>query len=173
MKIFYLRHHQNKTGEGAGGKFNGPSLKTVLKNLDDLEDELPESASSFIDYFESINNLHIMCVEEKLSENYQETIENFKQAFEVVHQEFGLSQTLKIHIIFDHYSDYFEMFGTNFKDTNGEHHEALHHTLKEMERNRGLYMKKKQGSPVLQKKIPLIHCYKECPQCWVYPKKIS
>ena len=40
MKIFYLRHHQNKTGEGAGGKFNGPSLKTVLKNLDDLEDEL-------------------------------------------------------------------------------------------------------------------------------------
>ena len=73
------------TIKGAGGKFIGPSLKTVLKNPDDLEDELPESASSFIDYFESINNLHRMCVEEKLSDNYKETFENFKQAFEVVH----------------------------------------------------------------------------------------
>ena len=44
------------------------------------------------------------------------------------------------------------MFGTNFKDTNWELHEALHHTLKEMERNRGLYMKKKHGTPVHQKK---------------------
>ena len=46
----------------------------------------------------------------------------------------------------------FEMFGTNFKYTNREHHEALHHTLKDMERNRGLNMKKKHGSPVHQKK---------------------
>ena len=51
--------------------------------------------------------------------------------------------------------DYFEMTGTNFKYTNGEHHEALHHTLKEMERHRGLYMKKKHGSPVHQKKSPI------------------
>ena len=31
MKFFYLRHFLNKTGQGAGGKFNGPSIKTVLK----------------------------------------------------------------------------------------------------------------------------------------------
>ena len=90
----------------------------------------------------SINNLPIMCVEEKLSDNYQETIENFKQAFEVVHQEFGLSQTLKIHVIFDHYSDYFAMTGKNLRETNGEHHEALHHTLKTMERDKNLHMKR-------------------------------
>ena len=47
------------------------------------------------------------------SDNYKEIIENFKESFEVVHQLFGLSQTLKIHIIVDHYSDYFEMTGTN------------------------------------------------------------
>ena len=56
----------------------------------------------------------------------------------------------------DHYSDYFKMIGTNFKDTNGEHHEALHHTLKTMERDKGLYMRKKQGSPIHQKKIKSI-----------------
>ena len=34
MKSFYVFHCLNKTGEGLGGKFNGPSIKTVLKNLD-------------------------------------------------------------------------------------------------------------------------------------------
>ena len=55
-------------------------------------------------------------------------------------------------MILDHYSDYFEMMGKHFKETNGEHHEALHHTLKTMERNKGLYMGKKHGSPTHQKK---------------------
>jgi hypothetical protein len=129
-----------------------PSLKTVLKNTCDLEKQLPESAGSFMNYLDSITSLHKMCIENDFSDNYKEIIENFKESFEVVHQLFGLSQTLKIHIIVNHYSDYFEMTGTNFKDTNGEHHEALHHTLKEMERNRGLHMKKKHGSPVHQQK---------------------
>ena len=92
MKFFYAKHCLNKTGESAGGKFNGPSIKTVLKNLDDLAEELPESASSFIDYFESINSLHKMCTEETLNENFKEIIKNFTEAFEVVHQLFNLSQ---------------------------------------------------------------------------------
>ena len=29
-------------GEGAGGKFNGPSIKTIMKHPDDLENTLPE-----------------------------------------------------------------------------------------------------------------------------------
>ena len=39
--------------------------------------------------FESIKKLHRMCIEEKLSDNYNETIESFNAAFEVVHQLFG------------------------------------------------------------------------------------
>ena len=147
MKYFYLTKHLNKTGEGVGGKFNGPSIKTVLKNTEDLENHLPETAGPFITYLNSINSLHKMCIENELSDNYEETIENFKENFEVVHQLFGVSQTLKIHIIMDHYSEYFKMTGTNFKNTNGEHHEALHHTLKTMERDKGLYMRKKTWKP--------------------------
>ena len=77
-----------------------------------------------------------MCTEEKLGENYEETIEEFKDAFENVHQLFGISETFKIHVISHHYSDYFKMTGKTFTETNGEHHEALHHTLKTMERNK-------------------------------------
>ena len=61
------------------GKFNGPSIKTVLKNLDDLENQLPEEASSFRNYFDSIRKLHRMCTEDKLGENYEETIEELKK----------------------------------------------------------------------------------------------
>ena len=93
-----------------------------------------------------------MCTEETLNENFKEIIKNFTEAFEVVHQLFNLSQTLKIHVIMDHYSDYFEMMGKIFRGTNGEHHEALHHSLKTMERDRNLYMKRNHGSPVHQQK---------------------
>ena len=152
MNIYYLRHFLNKTGEGPGGKFNGPSVKTVLKNLDDLAEQLPEEAGSFINYLDSIKKLHRMCTEEKLSDNYREVIEEFKEAFENVHQLFGLSETLKVHVILSHYSDYFELTGKTFKETNGEHHEALHHTLKTMERNKNLYMRKNHGGVIHQQK---------------------
>ena len=79
-------------------------------------------------------------------------IEEFKEAFENVHQLFGLSETLKVHVILSHYSDYFEITGKTFRETNGEHHEALHHTLKTMERNKNLFMRKNHGGVVHRQK---------------------
>ena len=105
--FFYLRHFLNKTGEGAGGKFNGPSIKTVLKNLD---------------------------------------------------------------VISHHYSDYFKMTGKTFRETNGEHHEALHHTLKTIERNKNLYMKKKSWWGCSPTKKPPVNIYQECVKCRIYSK---
>ena len=137
MRCFYKMQCLNNSGEGPGGKFNGPSIKQALKNLEDLEEILPKMASPFINYFMSISNLHKMCTEDKLNENFRETIQNFRECFEVVHELFDISETLRIHVILDHYSDYFEMMGENVKETNGEHHEALHHTLKAMQRNKG------------------------------------
>ena len=93
-----------------------------------------------------------MCLEQKLSENFKETIDSYKDAFEVVHQRFELSKTLKIHVIVEHYGDYLEMTGTNFRETNGEHHEALHHTLKTLEYFFLYLREKKHGSPVHQLK---------------------
>ena len=90
-----------------GGKFNGPSIKQALKNLEDLEEILPKMASPFINYFMSISNQHKMCTEDKLNENFRETIQNFRECFEVVHELFDVSETLKNHVILNHYSDYF------------------------------------------------------------------
>ena len=111
-----------------------------------------------------------MCTEEKLGENYEETIEEFKEAFENVHQLFGISETLKIHVISHHYSDYFKMTGKTFRETNGEHHEALHHTLKTMERNKNLCMKKKSWWGCSPTKKPPVNIYQECVKCRIYSK---
>jgi hypothetical protein len=51
--------------------------------------------------------------------------------------------TLKIHVVVDHYGDYFKQTGTNFKFTNDENHEAIHHSLKVFESKKGFHMKKK------------------------------
>ena len=37
---------------------------------------------------------------------------------------------VKIYFIVDYYNDYFEMTGNSFRESNGEHHSALNHTLK-------------------------------------------
>ena len=62
MKSFHLIDCPNKTGEGPGGKLGGPSIKTVFKNLKDLEMQFPELASPFLNNFESMKSLHKMCL---------------------------------------------------------------------------------------------------------------
>ena len=52
-----------------------------------------------------------------------------------------MNMTLKIHVIIHHYADFFNMKKTNMKNTNGDHHEALHHTLKEQ---KGFFIRKKK-----------------------------
>ena len=60
-----------RAGAGAGGKFNGLLIKTIIKNINDLEEILPEEAGDFIKYLESLRDLHKMCIEEELPSNFK------------------------------------------------------------------------------------------------------
>ena len=53
---------------------------------------------------------------------------------------------------FDKLYDYFKETGKNFRLTNGEHHEAIHHTIKVFESKKNLHMKKHLGSLIHQAK---------------------
>ena len=81
VKSFYRLHYFNKTGEGAGGKFDGQSINTILKNLNVLKETLPEKAVDFIKYLQCITNLHIICIQEKLPSDYKETLQKFKDSY--------------------------------------------------------------------------------------------
>jgi hypothetical protein len=60
--MFYRVHFLNKNGEAAGGKFNGPSIKTALNNLDKLEEMISTEGFPFIEYLQSIKEFHKMCI---------------------------------------------------------------------------------------------------------------
>ena len=38
-------------------------------------------------------------------------METFRDAFETIHAAYGLQETLKVHIVYDHLSEYFDMTG--------------------------------------------------------------
>ena len=60
MFNFYAYNPLKKNGQGPGGKFDGPSIKFILREeiLCQLENLLPVNASSFISYLRSLSNLH-------------------------------------------------------------------------------------------------------------------
>ena len=65
-----------------------------------------------------------------VNEHYEICLHEFKSKFDKLYEESKLPMTLKIHVIVDHYSEYIKETETNFKSTNDEHPEGIHHTVK-------------------------------------------
>ena len=173
MKSFYKRHCLDKTGESAGGKFKGPSIKKVLKKLEDLQKTLPELSIPLIDFLRNTEKVHKMCTADKLSEDYCQILKDFKDSFEICYELFDMNMTLKIHIIIDHYEDFFRMTGKTMKNINGEHHEAIHHLIKDFERKRGFYMRKNLGGLIhMQKSLQSISTF-NCLRLGFATKKVT
>ena len=54
MKILYKKHGLKKSGDGPGGKFNGPKIKFLIKeNLLELEEILPTEEKVFVTYLKN------------------------------------------------------------------------------------------------------------------------
>ena len=71
---------------------------------------------------------------------------HFKINFDCLYEEFEVNETLKTHVILEHFSYYFKNNGTNFRITNGEFFEAAHYSKKKHEVDHGYVVKKKQGT---------------------------
>ena len=77
--------------------FNEYHLSELRKHLGgDLDD-----INIWINYLSCCLKMHILCVRSKLPEDYsyEGTIQEYKEAFEDVHQLYGVSETLKVHIL--------------------------------------------------------------------------
>ena len=144
---FYRKHNLKKSGEGPGGKFNGPSIKYILKDkvLNDLESKLPTHsiALEFTKYFKCIRELHLACTAKTL--NLSETkrvIDNYTNQFYHLFMEYNLSMTLKVHIIIHHYQYFFTKSGQTMRLTNGDFVETCHSSLRKSEETHGFKVKK-------------------------------
>ena len=97
--------------------------------------------------------MHQLCVAENLGD-YEAVIFDFKTNFEYLNEEFKLSMTLKIHVILEHYSDYFQWTGKTMKYTNSEFTETAHSTFKMSERIHKFKITRKIGTPVHEELAP-------------------
>ena len=143
---FIKKHGLKKSGDGPGGKFNGPKVKHIIKDttLEELEQILPNEEILFISYLRSIRELHRMCITSNFEEaDAKLALFNFEHNFLNLYEMFNLNMTLKIHIILHHYRWYFQRTGKNLKNTNGEFGETVHSTLKKFELGRGFKVSRK------------------------------
>ena len=65
---------------------------------------------------------------------------HFQINFDCLYEQFGVNETLKTHVILEHFGWYFENTGKNFRLTNGEFVEAAHYSRKIHEVDHGYVM---------------------------------
>ena len=73
-------------------------------------------------------------------------LQNFKRTWITLMAEFGLTMPLKVHIIVDHLSEYFELEGSTLRNTNDQFIEACHAKVKKFFENHPNYNLKDKTS---------------------------
>ena len=122
-------------GSGPGGDFNGPTLKSIMGNkngkLDDIENIIIEKGQGgemrFVQHLRNLQDLNTVVTLKKLDlPRVKQVIANLSDNFTEMQKEFKLSQTLKLHIIQDHYLEHFEMSQETLLKYSDEIVEAMH-----------------------------------------------
>ena len=153
---FYTRNNEKRSGEAAGGKFEGNSLKKFWseKALNDLIQNFPADIQPFVEFLRSIREVNEECMREELdlSVFYKEAIQKFEMNRKFLYEVFGLNQTLKMHVIRDHYVTYFKLMGKTLREVSAKYHEGVHHTHKNHETKQGFYQKRGLGGASHMKK---------------------
>ena len=97
--------------------FVGKYLREIMlePNLAQLKLLLGDEADVAIDYLRATRELYDVCVRQHLDESYdyEDKIEAFREAFNAVHEAWGVPETVKVHIMCDHVGDYFAYTGNN------------------------------------------------------------
>ena len=88
----------------------------ILNNLDLLRMYLPEDLHSYVDALESIKNIYKIATAKEVDPDHRVIIENFNEQWKVLMNDHGETMPLKVHIIVDHLSDYFDEAGKNSQD---------------------------------------------------------
>ena len=94
-----------------GQTLEGNESSKVLKNLDLLGDIIPPAYISFLDCLYGLRNIIDSTFGFTLDPYYEDVIQNFTQSFEKLRLEFGVSETTKLHIIFNHVAQFILLTG--------------------------------------------------------------
>ena len=91
------------------------------QNLQVLAQSLPADKEPFINFLRTSRDLHSVTVMSEFNPGDPDFLQyEYEVNFDFLYENFNLNQTLKTHVIMDHYGRYFNKQGTNFRTTNGE-----------------------------------------------------
>ena len=104
----------------------------------------------FIDHLHNLGSLHdavnLKILDKDLIETFKDLIETFKSTFSQLQEKFDLSMPLKVHIIFSHYMEYFELTGKTFLTVIDEVTESMHSAIRLFEDSHRYVNKKRAAS---------------------------
>ena len=110
--------------------FQGPECDIILKNLDFLQGCLPQRLHTFVEALRQVAIVYQISTATSVVSNHREILQNFKHTWITLMEDFGLTMPLKVHIIVDHLSDYFELEGSTLRHTNDQFIEVCHAKVK-------------------------------------------
>ena len=134
--------------DAAGGKFNGPSVKTILRRLDELGAALGEEGQDIIQYLVALREVYIVCVSKNLDPQYMEVIKIWHREFDNLHHTINLSMTIKAHVFYHHLEEFFDHEGVTLHTCSGEGVEATHARFKRHKYERRMKVHKRTGTEV-------------------------
>ena len=89
----------------------GPGLVKVLKNLSLLADILPPTFLPFLECLYGLRDTIDSTFGFTLDPYYLDVIKRFKESFDKLREEFGVSESTKLHMIFTHLPQFIQMTG--------------------------------------------------------------
>ena len=107
-------------------EFAGPECNLILSKLDTLRDLLPENLHIFVDALKQVKEIYRIAHATTVEVDHREKIELFRNTWLTLMRDYGQTMPLKIHLILDHLSDYFEMEGKTLRNTNDQFIESCH-----------------------------------------------
>ena len=135
MTQFYADNNFQKGGTPGAG-FVGKVIREIISphSLDLLSMYLGEQGNVYIKYLSSIRELYSVCVQSDLKDDFEERVQNFRNAFEAAHQECDLSETVKVHTLSCHIREFLSFHGHTLAHLSDEPIETLHGKFRFFER---------------------------------------
>ena len=107
-------------------EFQGPECNLILNRLELLRNFLPQNLHTFVDALEQVKDIYRMAHATTVEIDHRERIERFRNTWLTLMEVHEQTMPLKVHIILDHLSDYFELEGKTLRNTNDQFVEACH-----------------------------------------------
>ena len=127
-----------------------------MKELDDLEKELPNDKLQHVKCLRSLKDLQDAVCKTELDPQNNIKIADFKNEYTKLREEPNISITLKVHYIFDHLEDLLDMTGHGLNTVDDHTVEYMHQYLNKRMQNSHYFVKDLKSDLHGEKKLHLL-----------------